>query len=57
MARKILAQTRVHIDGTGTEPVTLWTNQAEKATPKLNALYKGLVDFVANEFSSGTRTI
>lgn len=41
----------------GTEPVTVWSEQTEKATPKLNGFYEGLVWFVANEFASGLRTI
>lgn len=40
-----------------TKPVKVWGEQTEKATPKLNGFYEGLVEFVANEFASGLRTI
>lgn len=41
----------------GTAPVTVWNEQTVKSTPKLNGFYEGLVDFIANEFASGLRTI
>lgn len=41
----------------GTNAITLWCEPTEKATPKLNGFYENLVDFVAVEFSNGTRTI
>lgn len=41
----------------GTAPVTVWAEQTEKATPKLNGLYEGLVEFVAVEFANGIRTL
>lgn len=40
-----------------TKPVKVWGDQTEKATPKLNGFYEGLVEFVAAEFADGIRTL
>ena len=54
MATKTLA-TKIRIPGTA--PVTVWSERAEKATPKLNGFYGEPVEFVAHEFANGLRGI